>query len=390
MRQTLRKIYLYKIFDYFMLIYALYAVMFVQRGGLDTFQISTLFIIWTATGIVFEVPTGALADKYSRRTVLAVGQVIRGLGFLLWLAWPTYWGFALGFVLWGIGESLDSGTFQALVYDELKADGIERDYARVIGRTEAISQVFWLIATLLSAPVFRWGGYPALLLSSVAATLAAAATAYSLPERRHEESTAEEGYAQIIRQAGVEVARNPLLWRVIAFGILVATLCGVLDEYSNLYVQATGVQTYLIPIVIALMYLPNIAIGFFAGRLEHWRSWSFMLMVVAAGLALFVAGRSMNATGIAGFAIFLLLTKGAEIAYGAKLQHGIQGHTRSTITSINGLGVSVAAIAAYFVYGVATRIGGTSGAIMLFGLGAVAIGLIMLATTHGRLLRNTS
>src|SRR5262249_44564357 len=118
---TLRKIYLYKIFDNFMLIYALYAVMFAQRGGLDTFQISVLFIIWTATGIVFEVPTGALADKYSRRGILAMGEIIRGLGYVTWLVWPTFWGFAIGFVGWGIGESLDSGTFQALVYDELRA-----------------------------------------------------------------------------------------------------------------------------------------------------------------------------------------------------------------------------------------------------------------------------
>lgn len=385
MKATLRKIYLYKIFDNFMLIYALYAVMFAQRGGLDTFQISLLFIIWTATGILFEVPTGALADKYSRRRILAIGQIIRGFGYVAWLVWPTFWGFALGFVAWGIGGSLDSGTFQALVYDELKAEGREREYARVSGRAESLSLLFWMCATVMTTPIFKWGGYEALLLASAAATIGAAVTAYSLPERRHEESTTEQGYLATIHGAGAEVARNPQLLRVIAFGVLLSTLFGVLDEYSNLFVQATGVATYLIPIVIAIMYFPNIAIGFAAHRLEHWRTWSFMIMLVVAGLALFAAGRLMNAIGIAGFAIFLLLTKAAEIVYGAKLQHGIKGNTRSTITSINELGVSVAGIAAYLIYGVASRIGGTAGALELFGAGTVVVGILLLASARGRL-----
>ena len=110
MSSTLRKIYAYKISDNFMLIYPLYAVMFEARGGLDTFQISTLFIIWVVASMALEVPTGALADRYSRRNLLVIGECIRSLGYLSWLVWPTYLGFALGFVLWGAGEALDSGT----------------------------------------------------------------------------------------------------------------------------------------------------------------------------------------------------------------------------------------------------------------------------------------
>jgi MFS family permease len=360
-------------------------VMFEQRGGLDTFQISLLFIIWTTAGIIFEVPTGALADRYSRRGLLAIGQIIRGCGYLAWMMWPSFWGFALGFVGWGIGESLDSGTFQALVYDELKAEGREREYARVAGRAESLSLAVGLIAVALAGPTFKATGYTGLILASVAATLAAALTAMTLPHRPRVESAQEPGYLSIIGEAAREVARNPQLLRVIGFGVMLATLYGVMDEYEPLFLQTAGVSTYLIPIVSALIFLPAIAAGFAAHRIERARSVSFVLMVVAAGLGLFAAGRFLGVTGMAGFALFLLLTKVAEIVFGAKLQHAIAGKARSTITSINGLGVSVAGIAAYFVYGVATRVGGTTGALELFGLGTAAIGLLLLAGSRGRL-----
>jgi MFS family permease len=386
---TLRKIYAYKILDNFMPIYALYAVMFAQRGGLDTLQISTLFIIWTASGLVFEVPTGALADRYTRKNLLAVGQCIRGFGYVLWLVWPSYWGFAIGFVCWGIGESLDSGTFQALAYDELKADGLEREYASVIGRTESLSLLVSLVAVALATPVYRQFGYSGLILVSVGAALAAAGAALSLPKQKRQEEAAEPGYLSIIRDAAREVARSPVLLRVIGFGVLLATLYGVIDEYSTLYLDAAGVQTYLIPVVAAVMYFPAIAVGFAAGRVEQWRGASFMVMVVAAGLALFGAGRLMGGTGIAGFAVFLLLTKLSEIVYGARLQHGIKGKARSTITSINGLGVSVAAIVAYLIYGVASNWWGTAGALEVFGLGTAIIGVLLLATRNSKRVLNS-
>jgi MFS family permease len=382
----LRKIYLYRILDNFMLIYPLYAVMFAQRGGLDTFQISMLFIIWVLASMAAEVPTGALADRYSRRNLLVIGECIRSIGYLSWLVWPTYMGFALGFVLWGVGGALDSGTFEALVYDELKAAGTERMYARVIGRTESLSLFVGLAATLLATPVFAHFGYGAVLVSSVAACIAAAMVAATLPDKKRQESTEGPTYFRIMRDATREVAHSPNLIRVIAFGVLLTTLFGVLDEYETLFLKDAGVVVYLIPVVSAAVYFPAIVAGFFAHRLEHLRSATFMLLTVAAGVALFTAGRFLGLPGIVSFGAFLLLVRVSEIVYGAKLQHGIQGQARSTVTSINSLGVSVASIGAYLLYGLATRMGGTVAALELFGLVTAVLGVIMLVWSHGHLI----
>lgn len=113
-----RKIVLYAFFGNFLFIYPLYAVMF-QDFGLSSVQIATLFIIWALSRLVLEVPSGALADVYSRKRLLIISQTLRIIGLFLWLLVPTFFGFMLGFICWGVAAALSSGTLEALVYDEL-------------------------------------------------------------------------------------------------------------------------------------------------------------------------------------------------------------------------------------------------------------------------------
>lgn len=84
-------------------------------SGLSGAQISLLFIIWSATGFLAEVPSGALADRFSRRGAMAVAGVCQAIGFALWILLPGFAGFAIGFMLWGGGGSLVTGDRKSVV-----------------------------------------------------------------------------------------------------------------------------------------------------------------------------------------------------------------------------------------------------------------------------------
>lgn len=130
-------------------------------AGLSDGKISALFVIWSAVGIVAEVPGGALADRFSRRGVLAAGGVLQAGGYALWIALPGFPAFAAGFVSWGLGGALVSGTLEALLYDGLAAVGGEEHYARVHGRVmavELLAQLPAAIVSVLAAALPRWLG----------------------------------------------------------------------------------------------------------------------------------------------------------------------------------------------------------------------------------------
>ena len=179
MRSFLIRLYCHCFVDELMLIYPFCALMFVDHG-LSPMEIATLLAVWCATTIVLEVPSGALADRHSRKAIMVFGAVLRAGGYTCWALFPEFWGFLAGFVLWGIEGALGSGAFEALVYDELKRFGRPREYARVMGRCRGLGQA----GIVVSAGAASWvvsSGYEVLIAASVAAAVAAGGLLLSLP-----------------------------------------------------------------------------------------------------------------------------------------------------------------------------------------------------------------
>src|SRR5215213_5712314 len=187
-RRLAAALYAYAFFDEFVLLYPLYALLFTD-AGLSPVQISALFVLWSATGIILEVPSGALADAVSRRALLVVAPLIGAAGYALWISVPSFWAFAVGFVLWGARGALVSGSLEALVYEELAARGAAGDFARVLGRSHTAAVMAVVLATALAAPAFDAGGYRLAGVASVAAGVLAAGAALLLPEDRRNART---------------------------------------------------------------------------------------------------------------------------------------------------------------------------------------------------------
>ena len=73
-----------------MLLYPVYTLLF-SDTGMSVWQISSLFVIWSVSSLVLEVPSGAWADATSRRRLLVIGPLLTAVTFGLWVAAPGYW-----------------------------------------------------------------------------------------------------------------------------------------------------------------------------------------------------------------------------------------------------------------------------------------------------------
>ncbi|RQX08426.1 MFS transporter, partial [Micromonospora globispora] len=176
-------LYGYAFLTDFVLLYSVYALLFADTG-LSVGQISSLFVIWSATGIVLEVPSGAWADAVSRRLLLCLAPLLPAVGFALWVLVPSYPAFAAGFLLWGAGSALRSGALEALVYTELDRAGAADRYARISGRASTAAVLAGVCSHALAGPVLAVGGYRAVGAASVLGCLLAAAVAIRFPDHR--------------------------------------------------------------------------------------------------------------------------------------------------------------------------------------------------------------
>jgi MFS family permease len=387
MKALLAKIYLYRIFSELILLYPLYNVMFADAGHLSTFQISSLLMIWSVIILVAEIPSGALADRYSRRNLLVTAQVIRAIGYALWIIMPNYIGFLAGLALWGIGRAFTSGAFEALVYDELKSNRLEKNYAKVIGRSESLSGLFSLGSTLAATPVFLWLGYKGIVWGSVISVVIASLIALTLPHSRRQKAVETPHYRELIRQAILEIKRSPYLLKLVIFAVFIGMLFRIFDEYASLIIHAASVPVGWVPIASALVFTPVILIGFIAHRFENLSRAAYLSGLAAAGALLIIGGFLVNIPGLVFFSLFMLLVKLTEIIFGAKIQHSITGSARATITSINSFGVEVSAVGGFFIYGLMVQLGGTGLALQFFGAASLLAALGYFLISRRRITR---
>jgi MFS family permease len=324
-------------------LYPLYALLFADTG-LSTAEISALFAIWSAVGILGEVPTGALADRFSRRGCLVAAGVLQAIGYAAWVLMPGFPGFALGFVLWGLGGVLVSGAREALLYDGLAAAGAQEHYARVNGWVSAMELVAQLPAAAVATVLFAVGGYPLAGWVSVGTCLAAAAVASRIPEPPRVESDDPEddlGYFATLRAGLAEAAARPGVPGV----LLAAAVLGAVDtveEYFPLLLADWGFSVAAVPMACLPILLAGAVGAALGGRANRLRPWALAAILGAAMLLFGAAGLAAHPAGLVAVAAFYGGYRAVLVVVDARLQERIASSSRATVTSVAGVGIDMA------------------------------------------------
>ena len=95
----------------------------VETVGLNPLQLILVGTVLEATIFAFEIPTGVVADVYSRRLSVVIGLVLTGAGFLLAGSIPLFGALLAASVVGGLGATFLSGARTAWLADEI---GTER------------------------------------------------------------------------------------------------------------------------------------------------------------------------------------------------------------------------------------------------------------------------
>jgi MFS family permease len=388
-----RPLYAYAALGEFVLLYPLYVLLF-DETGLSVTQISSLFVIWSLSSVLVAVPAGAWADVVPRRHLLAAAPLLAACAFTLWLLWPGYWTFALGFVLWGAGGALASGAREALVYTELARRGASDRYARVMGVTRALDVAAVGAATLLAVPVMAHGGYAAVGAASVAACVLCALAALALPEHRGASdgaapadgaATAEgseageepSGYLDALRGGLAEARSSRPVRSAIVLVVAVTGFWEVLDEYVPLLAAESGVPTAAVPVVVLVVWVFIPLGGLLAGPASRLPVRALAVLIGLAAPAVAAGALLAGPVGWVLIGVGFGICQMAGVVADARLQDRITGSSRATVTSLAGLGTDALTTTSYLLYAGVFAVTGHGLAFALFAAPYLAAALVL-------------
>ncbi len=93
----------------------------VESVGLNPLQLILIGTALEATVFAFEIPSGVVADVYSRRLSVVIGLALIGGGFVLEGSVPIFGALLIAQVVWGLGHTFVSGARTAWLADEVGA-----------------------------------------------------------------------------------------------------------------------------------------------------------------------------------------------------------------------------------------------------------------------------
>jgi MFS transporter, DHA3 family, tetracycline resistance protein len=129
---------------FFTLVFSVNMIYQVQTVGLSPLQLVLVGTTLEISTFLFEIPTGIVADVYSRRLSILIGFVLIGLGFVVEGAIPTFAAILLSQVLWGIGYTFTSGAQQAWITDEIGEERVGHTFLRA----SQVGHILGILATI--------------------------------------------------------------------------------------------------------------------------------------------------------------------------------------------------------------------------------------------------
>ena len=125
---------------------------FLLDAGLSNAEAFAANAFFTLGMVIFEIPTGVVADTRGRRFSFVLGTVTLLFATLLYLAmWQFHaplWGWAIASILLGLGFTFFSGATEAWLVDALHATGFQGHLEHVFGRAQAVGGAATLIGSV--------------------------------------------------------------------------------------------------------------------------------------------------------------------------------------------------------------------------------------------------
>lgn len=363
-------------------IYPVYAVMMTE-SGVTPLELSILFIVWSGTVVLLEVPSGVWGDRLPRKALVLLAQLLKSAAYALWLVLPNFWGFLAGFVCWGLGGAILTGTIDALLYEELAAHGGEPSFARIYGRGRAIAEIGVGCALLIGGVLSQWMGYaPVLVFSSVSPLIAALVAWRLLPNPQVHPAAQRESYLHTLRSGWQHAMRTRAILYIVVLFAGVGTFFGVYDEYVGPFLRERHFSLAMIGIVTALYQGCRAGGMWLAGRFPRLSLRRLGFAYVAGALCLTLAPFAGDVPMVFVLALFVILFALAEIILQTELQHVIESHARATVTSVVSMAREIAGMLYYLAIGLVATATSWQGMTSLLGGACVAFALVVIVLGH--------
>jgi MFS family permease len=329
--------------------------LFWQQRGMSVQMVVYTEILYAATVVLFEIPSGILSDKFGRKRLLALYNAFAAAELILLLFAYSFWQFALAIILAGIGKAFSSGSENALLYDSLLTAGKQSDFEKIMGRVSAVDFTGSLIAALSGSLLAHYLDFEFNYIISIFSMVVAFVLTLTIkePPMVTKPESGLSGIRQYAKQALIVFRSHPFVLAYCLTGAILGSCMIYLDEFWQIVLENIGIPVVFFGIVGAIelsIRIPGNLLAYkLKGRLSYRTIFTGIILFNAIGYIAISFTR--NVWCLIPMVMVSAIAGIIEPLVAGYLHHHTESHVRATVESFASLGLRLISMLGGLIFG---------------------------------------
>lgn len=240
--------------------------------------------LYSAVMLVFEIPSGILADRWSRKGVLIVASFCLSLSALVCGLSHSTSVYLMGAMLWGVFFACYSGMYDSIIYDTvIETTSKSKFYDHIYGRVQIMESAALIVSSILGALLAAKFSLRTPYYFTIGLSLVPVITLIKFKEPTLHKQHAVLSFTRQLRDTVRAITAKHALVPVVATLILQATITYCIYEFAQLWLLALHTPTAYFGVANAVLLASLGAGGVLVSRLRLHR---YVRMLYALGLLL--------------------------------------------------------------------------------------------------------
>ena len=332
MKKNIFLIYIHTFLSTFILYYICDTLFYIERGLTSNQYISFVGIAF-GVSLLFEIPFGIIADKYNKKLLLLISNVLFIICTIIFINSYNYFTFLIAIIINAINNSLSSGIINSILYESIDD---KSTFRKVLFYNSFFYNLSYMIAMIIGGYIGQKFGLVYTYYITIIPFVIDFLVLLMIKTNNTMKNVNVESNISILRNGINEVINNSYLLKLILTSSILFSGIKLVEESHPEYSHNIGISVFMIGIYTSLILLFSI-IGNYIGSKIKKKQYNFVLNIhpIMSGACILLVGLLNNYFGIMFILLIYIFSESFDNIMMSELHNNISSKSRVTVESIN-------------------------------------------------------
>lgn len=332
MKKNITLIYMHTFLSTFILYYICDTLFYIERGLTSSQYISFVGIAFLVK-LLFEIPFGIIADKYNKKALLLLSNILFIISTIIFIYSYNYFSFIIAIIINALKNSLSSGIVNSMLYESIEN---KQKFNKTLFYNSFFYNFSYMIAMIVGGYIGQRFGLVYTYYITIIPFIIDFLVLLMIKVNHNQKNVNIESNLSILKNGINEVIKSSYLSKLILSSAILVSGIKLVEESHPEYSANIGISVFIIGIYTALILVFCI-IGSYIGSKAKKDKYNFILRFnpIIAGVCILLIGLLNNYFGIIFILLIYIFSESFDNIMMSELHNNISSKSRVTVESIN-------------------------------------------------------